>query len=379
MSDTKVTKLNLRPASSLSQEVREELARIGVDVRARRASEGKVRTHYTDRGQLEMRIELRNLEYGLSDLQAVLAWLRVDRVNYVASDATGAALVYEARPDEEWAFPERFDVEADYRERYERERASATQAVQRAAHTREEARDRNGQMQSERRARGPATPKQLRYLRVLAERTGTTFTPPGTSQEASRAIEQMLARQRSGRGEIARERREVSRDMAMRSGDAAQVTARELSGHGAHAGWASTAQEDDVVNCRRGEGSYDVYVGRLPAPADAPAAGSDGFWGNPFKEGRDGTRAEVVEKYERWLLTQPQMLRRLPELRGKRLGCWCAPKTCHADVLARLANGPLPVLPTTREQEAERARDPERGRAAEPTPPRDLGEGLGLG
>jgi len=28
----------------------------------------------------------------------------------------------------------------------------------------------------------------------------------------------------------------------------------------------------------------------------------------------------------------------LPELRGKVLGCWCAPKACHGDVLVSLAN-----------------------------------------
>ena len=27
----------------------------------------------------------------------------------------------------------------------------------------------------------------------------------------------------------------------------------------------------------------------------------------------------------------------LPELRGKILGCWCAPKVCHGDVLVELA------------------------------------------
>src|SRR5271166_2000970 len=40
--------------------------------------------------------------------------------------------------------------------------------------------------------RGP-TPKQLRYLRVLADRTGTTFTPPASSAEASREIGRLAA------------------------------------------------------------------------------------------------------------------------------------------------------------------------------------------
>ena len=71
---------------------------------------------------------------------------------------------------------------------------------------------------------------------------------------------------------------------------------------------------------------YDVYIGR----------GSP--FGNPFVIGRDGDRDEVVEKYRGWVVNQSQIMRRLPDLRGKRLGCFCAPKRCHGDVLAELAD-----------------------------------------
>lgn len=63
------------------------------------------------------------------------------------------------------------------------------------------------------------------------------------------------------------------------------------------------------------------------------------MWGNPFTIGRDGDRAEVIRKYEVWLLSQPDLValaRR--DLRGKVLGCWCAPRACHGDVLLRVAN-----------------------------------------
>ena len=73
---------------------------------------------------------------------------------------------------------------------------------------------------------------------------------------------------------------------------------------------------------------YDVYIGR-------PSK-----WGNPFSVGQDGGREEVIDKYHRWLLTQPKLLLCLWELRGKRLGCWCKPKACHGDILAMLADGP---------------------------------------
>lgn len=36
------------------------------------------------------------------------------------------------------------------------------------------------------------TGRQLRYLRVLAERTGTTFVPPTTRDQASREIGRMI-------------------------------------------------------------------------------------------------------------------------------------------------------------------------------------------
>jgi hypothetical protein len=62
-------------------------------------------------------------------------------------------------------------------------------------------------------------------------------------------------------------------------------------------------------------------------------------WGNPFKVGRDGTRAEVIEKYRAYLLDSPELMAALPELRGKVLGCWCSPLPCHGDVLVELANG----------------------------------------
>lgn len=63
------------------------------------------------------------------------------------------------------------------------------------------------------------------------------------------------------------------------------------------------------------------------------------MWGNPFKEGLDGTREEVIEKYRSYILGNERLMGMLPQLRDKVLGCWCAPKACHADVLLELANG----------------------------------------
>lgn len=78
---------------------------------------------------------------------------------------------------------------------------------------------------------------------------------------------------------------------------------------------------------------FDVYIGR-------PSR-----WGNPFshvtprREFRVASRAEAIDRFEQWLLSQPDLVARVKrELRGKVLGCWCAPLRCHGEVLYRIAN-----------------------------------------
>ena len=88
-----------------------------------------------------------------------------------------------------------------------------------------------------------------------------------------------------------------------------------------------------VVNITSGE-AFDVYVGRA-----APRRGLKASrFANPFVIGRDGDRGEVIERYRAWLAERPDLLAEVRGLRGLRLACWCAPKACHADVLAELAN-----------------------------------------
>ena len=54
-------------------------------------------------------------------------------------------------------------------------------------------------------------------------------------------------------------------------------------------------------------------------PVNAVYVGRPTIWGNPFVIGKDGSRAEVIAKYETWLMSQPQLLSKLHELRGKNL------------------------------------------------------------
>jgi|ERR1700761_3909082 len=86
--------------------------------------------------------------------------------------------------------------------------------------------------------------------------------------------------------------------------------------------------EPRVVHCKREP--FDVYIGRGPRG-----------WGNPFVIGKDGTREQVIDKYRTWIL-RPEKAKFIQkvkrELRGKVLGCWCAPKPCHGDVLLEIAN-----------------------------------------
>ena len=83
----------------------------------------------------------------------------------------------------------------------------------------------------------------------------------------------------------------------------------------------------------------NVYNKRHTYPADAVYVGRGSNWGNPFRVGRDGTRAEVIEAFEAYA---DAILKKKPDwlehLRGKDLVCWCFPEACHADVLLRLAN-----------------------------------------
>jgi len=78
--------------------------------------------------------------------------------------------------------------------------------------------------------------------------------------------------------------------------------------------------------------------GDADIPATAVLVDRTTKWGNPFRAGRDGGRADVIAKYEKYLSWHPELTGAFEELRGKDLICHCAPKQCHADVLLRLAN-----------------------------------------
>lgn len=85
----------------------------------------------------------------------------------------------------------------------------------------------------------PPTPtaKQQRYLRQLAEQTGTSFTPPNTRAEASREIDRLKNRGRDGRADEARDRQAVQADLRTGAGDAVRHHPAETTGYGSGARW----------------------------------------------------------------------------------------------------------------------------------------------
>jgi len=90
-----------------------------------------------------------------------------------------------------------------------------------------------------------------------------------------------------------------------------------------------------VVNIKTDE--YDVLISR-------PSK-----WGNPYTHIKDkntqaefivSSRKEAIDKYREYILNSPDLLNDLHELKGKRLGCFCKPKSCHGDILVELIEKP---------------------------------------
>ncbi len=85
-----------------------------------------------------------------------------------------------------------------------------------------------------------------------------------------------------------------------------------------------------IVNIRTGA-PYDVYCGRANKYLNLP----ESKWHNPFPLKKESERAEVLRKFEEYLLTRQDLLDSLWELDGKTLACWCWPKLCHLMILKK--------------------------------------------
>ena len=69
---------------------------------------------------------------------------------------------------------------------------------------------------------------------------------------------------------------------------------------------------------------YTVYIGR---PSQ---------FGNPYPL-VEYPRSEAIEKYEVYARENPKLLAAIKELdHDSVLGCWCAPRACHGDIIIKL-------------------------------------------
>lgn len=79
---------------------------------------------------------------------------------------------------------------------------------------------------------------------------------------------------------------------------------------------------------------FDLYIGR----------GS--IWGNPYTskplantraEFQASSKEESIRLYRKYLVERVDLVKKIPELKGKVLGCYCKPSACHGDVLVTIA------------------------------------------
>jgi hypothetical protein len=93
-----------------------------------------------------------------------------------------------------------------------------------------------------------------------------------------------------------------------------------------------------VVHCKKEP--FDIMIDRHT------------IFGNPFVIGKDGTREEVCYKHLSWLaewflnrkeitigkFSNKIVFENLHLIKDKNIACWCKPKQCHGDTLAKLAD-----------------------------------------
>lgn len=91
----------------------------------------------------------------------------------------------------------------------------------------------------------------------------------------------------------------------------------------------------------------NVYIGRRGIVFVKTSDGGkerfpkqDSMFANPFKVGKKHTLDESLVLYERYMRdrldSDPDLVRQMLRLEGKRLGCWCKPNRCHGDILVGL-------------------------------------------
>ena len=76
--------------------------------------------------------------------------------------------------------------------------------------------------------------------------------------------------------------------------------------------------------------AYDQYIGRA-------GKGKDGYFCNPYSLKTGALKGSTLSLFKRYfyerLATDPEFKKRVLNLKGKTLGCFCKPGPCHGDII----------------------------------------------
>lgn len=89
----------------------------------------------------------------------------------------------------------------------------------------------------------------------------------------------------------------------------------------------------NIVNVKSKK-PYDIYIGRFNKTYGL----KESIFHNPYVIGVDGTRAEVIKKFEKFAAQNPKILDNLWLIDNATLGCWCdyPNEDCHGRILREL-------------------------------------------
>ena len=95
---------------------------------------------------------------------------------------------------------------------------------------------------------------------------------------------------------------------------------------------------EKVIKATSAQGSKIVHIKVEPCDIRIDR---QTIWGNPHylaDTTSHPARVKCLLAYVATMERSPKLVEKTSELRGKSLGCWCAPRMCHGDVLATLAS-----------------------------------------
>jgi hypothetical protein len=141
-----------------------------------------------------------------------------------------------------------------------------------------------------------ATPKQLRYLRVLAEQTGTSFTNPDSASQASREIQRLveLKKTRGRYVELPENGRVDTQDVYSTA-----PQADEIEGWGSNASWKTTPPPARAATAERPTVGERTELARYTAAGEGRVIFGqrvDGAVRVTDRPADDGGRSYLIER-----------------------------------------------------------------------------------